>query len=133
MTVATTRLVRLLAGALAACCLAAAAPAGPAAAGSSTWTGTWGAAVTGAATPPIPATVFENQTLRQIVHTSIAGRSLRVRLSNEYGTEPLVIGEARIARQSTGAQTMPGTDRRLSFGGHASVTVPPGAPALSDP
>jgi lysophospholipase L1-like esterase len=97
------------------------------------WTGTWSTAVTGAATAPLPATVFENQTLRQVVHTSIAGRSLRVRLSNEYGTEPLAIGEARIARRAAGAQTMAGTDRPLTFGGHASVTVPPGAPALSDP
>ncbi len=97
------------------------------------WTGTWSTAVTGAATAPMPATVFENQTLRQIVHTSIAGRSLRVRLSNEYGTEPLVIGEARIARHAGGAQIMAGTDRRLTFGGRSSFSVPPGAPALSDP
>jgi lysophospholipase L1-like esterase len=97
------------------------------------WTGTWSTAVTGPATAPIPATVFEDQTLRQIVHTSIAGRSLRVRLSNEYGTEPLAIGAARVARRATGAQTMAGTDRPLTFGGHTSVTVPPGAPALSDP
>ncbi|MEU4221320.1 SGNH/GDSL hydrolase family protein [Actinoplanes sp. NPDC026623] len=106
----------------------AVADAGPAA-----WTGTWSTGVTGAATAPMPATVFEDQTLRQIVHVSIAGRSVRVRLSNEYGTEPLVIGEARIARRATAARTVPGTDRRLTFGGSSSFSVPPGAPALSDP
>jgi lysophospholipase L1-like esterase len=98
-----------------------------------TWTGTWSTAVTGPATAPIPATVFEDQTLRQIVHTSIAGRSLRVRLSNEYGTEPLVIGEARVARSAGGSQLLAGTDRRLTFGGRSSFSIPPGAPALSDP
>ncbi|MEU8229151.1 SGNH/GDSL hydrolase family protein [Actinoplanes sp. NPDC048967] len=98
-----------------------------------TWTGTWTTAVTGAATPPMPQTVFENQTLRQIVHTSIAGRSLRVRLSNEYGTEPLVIGEARVARSAGGSQLLAGTDRRLTFGGRSTFSIPPGAPALSDP
>src|SRR5215475_7306073 len=60
------------------------------------WVGTWSAAVTGAATAPVPATVFENQTLRQIVHASVAGRSLRVQLSNEYGEQPLVVGEAHV-------------------------------------
>nr|BFE70791.1 hypothetical protein GCM10020092_040920 [Actinoplanes digitatis] len=66
------------------------------------------------------------------MHVSIAGRSLRVRLSNEYGTEPLVIGEARVARRAAGAETVAGTDRPLTFGGRSSVRVPPGAPALSD-
>jgi lysophospholipase L1-like esterase len=98
-----------------------------------TWIGTWSTAVTGAATAPVPPTYFENQTLRQIVHTSVAGRSLRVRLSNEYGSEPLQIGEARIARRASGAQIVEATDRRLTFGGRSTVTVPPGAPALSDP
>jgi lysophospholipase L1-like esterase len=67
------------------------------------------------------------------VHTSIAGRSLRVRLSNEYGTEPLVIGEARLARGAGGARIVAGTDRRLTFGGRSAFSIPPGAPALSDP
>jgi lysophospholipase L1-like esterase len=100
------------------------------------WVGAWSTAVTGAATAPVPATVFQNQTLRQIVHTTLGGGSLRVRLSNEYGAEPLVIGEARIARRAgaaTGSQITAGTDRRLTFGGRSSFTVPPGAPALSDP
>ena len=82
--------------------------------GGRAWIGTWSTAVTGAATPPQPATVFENQTLRQIVHVSIGGSSLRVRLSNEYGTQPLVVGEARIARRpagATGSQIAAGTDR----------------------
>jgi lysophospholipase L1-like esterase len=135
MTASTTRLRRLLIGMAATCAGVTLTLTGSAAGADrpAAWTGTWSTAVTGPATAPIPATVFEDQTLRQIVHTSIAGGSLRVRLSNEYGTEGLVIGEARVARRSTGAQIIAGTDRRLTFGGQASVTVPPGAPALSDP
>jgi lysophospholipase L1-like esterase len=135
MTASTARFRRLLIGLAATCAGVTLTLTGSAGAADrpAAWTGTWSTAVTGPATAPVPATVFEDQTLRQIVHTSIAGGSLSVRLSNEYGTQPLVIGEARVARRSTGAQTVAGTDRRLTFGGHASVTVPPGAPALSDP
>jgi lysophospholipase L1-like esterase len=90
--------------------------------------------VTGAAIPPQPAVTFADQTLRQVVHLSVGGSSVRVRLSNEYGDTPLVIGEARVARRgSGGAQIAPGTDRALTFGGRGAVSVPPGAPALSDP
>jgi lysophospholipase L1-like esterase len=98
--------------------------------------GTWSTAVTGAATPPVPATVFENQTLRQIVHVSVGGQTLRVRLSNEYGTQPLVVGEAHVARRAAGApptEIIAGSDRKLTFGGRSSFAVPAGAPALSDP
>jgi lysophospholipase L1-like esterase len=98
--------------------------------------GTWSTAVTGAATPPQPSIVFENQTLRQIVHASIGGNTLRVRLSNEFGEQPLVIGEARVARRAanaTGSEIRTGTDRRLTFGGRSSFTIPAGSPALSDP
>ncbi|GID97019.1 SGNH/GDSL hydrolase family protein [Amorphoplanes digitatis] len=135
MAASTTRSRRLFTAAVAACGAALLALTGPAVAAGerpASWTGTWSTGVTGAATPPVPAVTFEDQTLRQIVHVSIAGRSLRVRLSNEYGTEPLVIGEARVARRAAGAETVAGTDRPLTFGGRSSVRVPPGAPALSD-
>lgn len=98
------------------------------------WVGTWG-------TAPQPATSqaettagkFNNQTLRQIVHTSLGGQRLRVRLSNAYGTAPLVIGEAHVALQTTGSSTDASTDRVLTFNGQAGITVPAGATAVSDP
>ena len=46
---------------------------------------------------PPPFTHFTNQTLRQIVHTSIGGSRVRVVLSNAFGTAPLTIGAAHIA------------------------------------
>ena len=98
------------------------------------WIATWAAAPTGPAIPPAAAPrEFANQTLRQIVHTSIGGDQLRVRLSNEFGTTPLVIGAARIARREMGSSIIAGTDRALTFGGQPSIVIPPGAPALSDP
>jgi lysophospholipase L1-like esterase len=96
------------------------------------WTGTWGAAPAG---PPPAASLqtFTDQTLRLIVHTSIGGNRVRIRVSNEFGTTPLIIGAARIGVRATGSDVAPGTDRALTFSGNASITIPPGAPVLSDP
>jgi lysophospholipase L1-like esterase len=96
------------------------------------WTGTWGTAPAG---PPLDANVltFTDQTLRLIVHTSTGGNRVRIRLSNELGSTPLTIGAARIGLRAGGSDVAAGTDRALSFGGRSFVTIPPGAPALSDP
>ena len=96
------------------------------------WTGTWGTAPAG---PPTPGTAqtFTDQTLRLIVHTSIGGNRVRIRVSNEHGSTPLRIGAARIAVRATGSDIAPGTDRALTFSGRSSIVIPPGAPALSDP
>ncbi|HZG05644.1 MAG TPA: SGNH/GDSL hydrolase family protein [Streptomyces sp.] len=111
-----------------------AAPAAPEHTRGRTWVGTW--STTPTAVPASDTTVFEDQTLRQVVHTSVGGSEVRVRLSNEFGDRPLVIGEARIARRAgggSGTRIDPRTDRPLTFGGRTSVTVPAGAPAVSDP
>jgi lysophospholipase L1-like esterase len=96
------------------------------------WTGTWGTAPAG---PPPAANLqtFTDQTLRLIVHTSIGGNRVRIRVSNEFGTTPLTIGAARIGVRATGSDVAPGTDRVLTFSGNASITIPAGAPVLSDP
>ncbi len=76
---------------------------------------------------------FSNQTVRHIIHVSIAGKQLRVRLSNAYGTRPLNIGATHVALQSAGASIVSGSDRTLTFNGNRSITIPAGALALSDP
>jgi lysophospholipase L1-like esterase len=99
--------------------------------------GTWTASPQAPEPPFIQANPaqFDNQTIRQIVHISVGGSRMRVRLSNEYGRTPLVVGSVHIARQlaGNGASIMPGTDRPLTFGGRTGVTIPAGAPVLSDP
>lgn len=77
--------------------------------------------------------IFADRTVRQIVHTSIGGSSVRVRFSNEYGTQPLVIGAAHVALRDTGSAIRAGTDHALTFGGRTSVTLRPGAFVASDP
>lgn len=135
----TRRAARLLVAALTGALLLSAAPAtsaepGPRSGNSSHWTGTWAAAPTAA--PASDTTRFENETIRQTVRTSIGGDRVRIRLSNEFGSGPLVIGEARVARPAAGGPSSridPRSDRPLTFGGRTSVAVPAGAPLLSDP
>jgi lysophospholipase L1-like esterase len=93
------------------------------------WVGSWGASP---AFPNGPEVV--KQTIRQVVRLSLGGRAIRVRLSNEMGTSPLVIGSAHIARPGQAPGSIdPATDHVLTFSGRPSITVPVGAPALSDP
>jgi lysophospholipase L1-like esterase len=94
-----------------------------------TWTSTWGAS------PQAPgaALAIDGQTLRQVAHVSLGGERLRVRFSNAFGATPLGISEARVAISSGGSTIVAATDRRLTFGGSPSTTIPAGALVVSDP
>ncbi|NNG22194.1 SGNH/GDSL hydrolase family protein [Telluria aromaticivorans] len=96
------------------------------------WATTWGTAPAG---PPPEASLqtFTDQTVRLVVHTSIGGNRVRIRVSNEMGSVPLTVGAARIGLRAGGSDVAAGTDRALTFGGRSAVTIPPGAPVLSDP
>jgi lysophospholipase L1-like esterase len=74
-----------------------------------------------------------NQTVRLIVHTSIGGTRARVQLSNAYSTAPLTVGAAHIALRAKGSAIIPESDRVLTFSGNPSLSIPPGAPVVSDP
>jgi lysophospholipase L1-like esterase len=76
---------------------------------------------------------FDDQTIRMIARISKGGNRVRVRLDNTFGTDTLVIGSAHIAKHSSGAGIVGPTDNVLTFGGSPAITIPPGAPALSDP
>jgi lysophospholipase L1-like esterase len=76
---------------------------------------------------------FDNETVRNIVYPAVGGREARVRISNTYGQQPLVIGSASIGIDLVGAELVPGTLHPLTFGGNASVTIPAGDEAYSDP
>jgi lysophospholipase L1-like esterase len=97
------------------------------------WVGTWSTVVhpPDLGVPGLANAGFNNQTLRQIVHTSVGGNRVRVRFST-FGAGALVIGEARIGRRAAGGTVAAGSDRQLTFGGKASITIPPNAPVVSD-
>lgn len=85
------------------------------------------------ASPADIGNVYSDTTVRNIVHTSIGGSGVRVRLSNVFGSGPATFDDIQVGRQSSGAATVPGTNRRVTFGNQTSVTIPKGAEALSDP
>jgi lysophospholipase L1-like esterase len=53
--------------------------------------------------------------------------------SNAFGTEPLTIGAAYIALRAQDSTIVARAGKPLLFGGKTSITLPAGAPALSDP
>src|SRR5690349_17056321 len=92
------------------------------------WVGTW-------ATAPAPSEAgvgFNNHTLRMCPRVSIAGDTLRVRVSNAYGHGKLAIGAAYVGLRDKGPAVVPGSERQLTFGGADSATVAAGALVISD-
>jgi lysophospholipase L1-like esterase len=72
-------------------------------------------------------------TLRFQFPISIGGSAIRIRFSNETGTIPLKIGAASIALSTGFDGVASEVIMPVTFGGHAGITLPAGAPALSDP
>lgn len=99
------------------------------------WVSAWSTAVhTPRSAPGAPPQAgFENQTIRMIARVTLPGDRLRVRFSNEFGTTPLAIGGAHIALVKENGTIVPDTDHQFKFGGATSISIPVGAPMLSDP
>ena len=82
---------------------------------------------------PFRVTTLANQTVRMILRTSIGGQRARVKLSNAFGSSPVLVGAAHIARRGTGSSIVAGSDRALTFAGKPSFTMMPGVVVVSDP
>ena len=74
-----------------------------------------------------------DQTVRMIVHTSIAGKKLRLELTNAFGKSVVSIGNAHVAIRTAESSIDPASDRKLTFGGSPSVDIRPGMVIVSDP
>ncbi|APV48679.1 hypothetical protein BWI17_02655 [Betaproteobacteria bacterium GR16-43] len=83
----------------------------------------------------LPEADWKDATLRQYIRVSLPGSRLRLRISNVFGTAPLAIEAATLARPVALARPDidPATLRTLTFGGRAGVTIPAGAEYYSDP
>ena len=89
------------------------------------WTGTWATAQHAAYDPGT-----SEVTVRIPVRVSAGGSSVRIRLTNDFTTEPVTIGHATVGlRAGTSAVTKP---QKVRFGGKSKVTIPAGGQAAGD-
>ncbi len=98
------------------------------------WVGTWTTSpqlVEPRNNPPEPG--LSNNTLRQVVHVSLGGDSLRVKFSNEFSTDPVTLHAVHIAVSAGGDTIDTNTDKALSFEGKQEFTIKPGTTIISDP
>jgi lysophospholipase L1-like esterase len=100
------------------------------------WVGSW------ASSQYVPETEnaltpddLRDATLRQIVHVSIGGNTVRVHFSNAFSAAPLHLASVHVAHPVSNSKAAidPATDKPLTFAGVPGVTIPPGADYISDP
>lgn len=100
------------------------------------WVATWATAEQIAEPHNCPPEPFlAGNSFRQIVQISIPGSEARIRLSNEFGQEPVEIAAAEAALAASAGATpdiIDGTTRKLTFGGSESVIIAPGEYVTSD-
>ena len=97
------------------------------------WVGTWATA------QQIPVKSFmpynnnlTNRSVRQVVKVSIGGNILRLRLSNELSTSPLVIRSVYVAYTTNAYSIYTKSAKYLRFNKSYKVTIPAGKAAWSD-
>ena len=91
------------------------------------WVRSWGAAPTDA-----PPGLVSDLTVRNVITPLAEGRQVRVRLSNRFGTAPLVVGAVTIAPSLGGPDIDEREVRAFTFSGRKVVTIPAGGEVLSD-
>jgi lysophospholipase L1-like esterase len=99
------------------------------------WVGSWASAQMLVDAKDAFAPEQKDVTLRQLVRTSIGGTRVRIRISNAWGTSPLIISGASIARAAAPGSSRidPSTTHNVTFADAHPVTVPAGAEYVSDP
>jgi lysophospholipase L1-like esterase len=101
------------------------------------WVGTWASSplldAKAKNAEELAAGTQSGATLREVIHVSMGGDTIRVRFSNLYGTSPLVIDAVEVAQTLKGAAIVPATNKAITFNGQPSVSIPPGALVVSDP
>ncbi|MDD5861795.1 MAG: SGNH/GDSL hydrolase family protein [Prevotella sp.] len=97
------------------------------------WVGTWATAIQPVVKSFMPYNnCMTNRSVRQVVKVSIGGNVVRLKISNELSTEPLVIRSVYIAPALEGAAIVPKEARYLQFGKKYKVTIPAGKAVWSD-
>ncbi|MFC0710567.1 SGNH/GDSL hydrolase family protein [Azorhizophilus paspali] len=110
----------------------------PVAAALPAWVATWGASPqpvwgVGFLFPSNVPSELHDQTVRQVARVSLGGQRLRIVLSNAYGSQPLAVGKATVARSQSDGAVAADSLRTVTFGGREEATILPGASLVSDP
>jgi lysophospholipase L1-like esterase len=74
-----------------------------------------------------------NVTIRQLVRVAVAGKRIRLRFSNEGGSDALALGAVHVAAAGPDGSALTGSDHVVTFDGHGGTSIPASAPLLSDP
>jgi len=82
--------------------------------------------------PAPPPITPNNQTLREIVRTSVGGTRARVVFANTFGTTTVTIGGASIALRDRDSAIVPASLRKLTVNGSQAFRIPAGATVLTD-
>lgn len=109
--------------------MAAVDPRSPASDVRDGWVGSWGASPCSGITELGSAAL----TVRNIVHTSLGGPEIRIRLSNAFGTSPLTLTQVTAALPVSPGSAQAQSMLAVTFGGQETATIPAGAEAVSDP
>jgi lysophospholipase L1-like esterase len=96
------------------------------------WVTSWSASAQAAVPGTLAAAGLDDQTVRDIIFTSVGGDPIRLELTNVFGAAPLRVGRVTVAVAGPGA-AVAGTIHPVTFGGSASFRIPAGAQVLSDP
>ena len=83
--------------------------------------------------PNTPPKSVTNQTIRQVVRLNLGGGKIRVVISNEYNSLPLVLGAASVATADAEGKIVAGSSQTLTFFGTEEIRIPQGARVISDP
>jgi lysophospholipase L1-like esterase len=98
------------------------------------WIATWTASPEAADPDPNEALLnLNDQTVRERVRVTTGGEQIRIRLSNECSSVPILVGKVSVGIAENPTRVAPGSLRRVTFGGQNSILIPQGAPVLSDP
>jgi lysophospholipase L1-like esterase len=100
------------------------------------WTGSWSAAQMPVCdTSQLPKTSLRGATLLQVVHLSLGGAAVRLRLSNAFGDRPLRLHAITVERKTASADVgsnHASTAVAVQFNHNSSVAIPAGAEHVSD-
>lgn len=96
------------------------------------WIGTWATAVEFTGPGDMPKSSLSNRSLREIIHVSLGGETLRMQLSNIHSKEPVEIKSVFIANPTDSCDIDAKTAKYLTFKGKKSVTIAPGESVYCD-